>query len=59
LIIWNISIAARIYKERGWRGLIFFPLLFLYYYHWLAVLGYIWKVKAWPKTTHGFEKIRG
>ena len=58
-IIWNISIAARIYKERGWRGLIFFPLLFLYYYHWLAVLGYIWKVKAWPKTTHGFEKIRG
>jgi len=55
-IIWNLSIAIRIYKMRGLKSLLFFPLLFLYYYHWLAVLSYLWKIKAWPKTPHGFEK---
>ncbi|MCX6737192.1 MAG: glycosyltransferase family 2 protein [Candidatus Parcubacteria bacterium] len=58
-IIWNLSIAIRIYNKKGLKSLLFFPLLFLYYYHWLSVLGYIWKVKAWPKTPHGFEKEAG
>jgi cellulose synthase/poly-beta-1,6-N-acetylglucosamine synthase-like glycosyltransferase len=54
-IIWNLSIAIRIYRKRGLKSLLFFPLLFLYYYHWLAVVGYLWKVKTWPKTPHGFN----
>jgi cellulose synthase/poly-beta-1,6-N-acetylglucosamine synthase-like glycosyltransferase len=54
-VIWNLTIAIRIYRKRGLKSLMLYPLLFLYYYHWLAVLGYLWKIKTWPKTTHGFE----
>jgi len=55
-VLWNLCIAIRVYSKKGLKSLLLFPLLFLYYYHWLTALGYIWKVKAWPKTPHGFEK---
>jgi len=56
-IVWNIAIAIRLYQKRGWKGLSMYPLLFLYYYHWLAVMGYVWKMKSWAKTPHGLAKI--
>jgi cellulose synthase/poly-beta-1,6-N-acetylglucosamine synthase-like glycosyltransferase len=53
-IIWNVGIAIRIYKRKGARSLLLFPLLFLYLYHWIAIFAYMLRVKTWAKTPHGF-----
>jgi len=53
-LIWNCGIAIRIYKAKGAKSLILFPLLFFYLYHWIAIFPYALKVKTWPKTPHGF-----
>jgi cellulose synthase/poly-beta-1,6-N-acetylglucosamine synthase-like glycosyltransferase len=53
-VIWNLGIAIRIYKARGAKALLLFPLLFFYLYHWIAIFPYMLKVKTWPKTPHGF-----
>ena len=40
--------------ERGVKGLLLFPLLLLFSYHWLIVLWYVPKIKTWKesKTEH-------
>ncbi|NWF86462.1 glycosyltransferase [Candidatus Bathyarchaeota archaeon] len=53
-VIWNLGIAIRIYRARGFKALLLFPLLFFYLYHWIAIFPYVFKVKTWPKTPHGF-----
>lgn len=50
---WHFTIAVRVFQKKGTRGLLLFPFLFFYYFHWLAVVGYLWKIKSWPKTPHG------
>jgi len=55
-LLWHSTIAVRTVQKKGWQAILLFPLLFLYYFHWLAVVGYLWKIKAWPKTPHGEYK---
>lgn len=54
-LIWNTSLAIRIAKRKGVRSLAYFPLLFFYLYHWIAIFPYIFRVKSWTKTPHGFK----
>lgn len=52
-LVWHVTIAVRVIQKKGKQAIFLFPLLFLYYYHWIAVMGYLWRVKSWPKTPHG------
>ena len=49
-----IIIGLRTLKEKGFKGLLFLPLLILFNYHWLVVCWYVPKVKSWKdsKTEH-------
>ncbi|UCC33286.1 MAG: glycosyltransferase family 2 protein [Candidatus Bathyarchaeota archaeon] len=44
----------RIVLERGFKGVLLFPLFLLFMYHWLIALWYIPKIKTWKesKTEH-------
>jgi cellulose synthase/poly-beta-1,6-N-acetylglucosamine synthase-like glycosyltransferase len=53
-LVWNFSIAVRIAKRKGVKSLAYFPLLFFYLYHWIAIFPYIFRVRSWTKTPHGF-----
>ena len=53
-VIWNMGIAIRIYRRKGAKSLLLFPLLFFYLYHWIAIFAYMLRIKTWTKTPHGF-----
>ena len=55
-LLWHLTIALRVIQKKGLQAFLLVPLLFFYYFHWLAVVGYLWRIKAWPKTPHGDYK---
>lgn len=55
-MIYNASIIIRIAKSKGIRTLIYYPLFFAYLFHYLIAFLYMFRVKTWSKTPHGFDK---
>lgn len=55
LWLFQVSLSLiRAVLERGFKGLLLFPLFMLYTFHWLVVLWYIPKIRNWKesKTEH-------
>jgi len=55
--LWLFQVAItflRVVLERGFKGILLFPLFLLYMYHWLIALWYLPKIKTWKesKTEH-------
>jgi cellulose synthase/poly-beta-1,6-N-acetylglucosamine synthase-like glycosyltransferase len=55
-IIYHLGIVLRIAKGKGVRSLKYYPFFFFYLFHYMIAFLYMFKVKSWPKTPHGFGK---